>query len=148
MDALMREAVQDPQLAKMLTVELPEGEIGRLPGPISRKVNNYLVGSGVEAGEEIKEEMNKGRPLVTLPEQRFDVDPNSGATIETTPQNVPAPPPPPPMNFTQTAPPPSPASTGGGQVKVSSLFPFDPLSAAIEERQQQKQGQGLGSLMA
>ena len=90
--------------------------------------------------------MNRGRPLITLPEQRFDVEPNSGATIETTPRNVPAPPPP-SMDFSQVAPPPSPVSTGGGQVKVSSLFPFDPLSAAIEERQQQKQGQGIGSLM-
>ena len=147
MNALMREAITDPQLAKMLTTELPEtNPVGRIPGPISRKVNNYLVGSGVEAGEEIKEEMDRGRPLITLPEQRFDVDPNSGATIETTPQNVPAPPPP-SMDFTQVAPPPNPAPTGGGQVKVSSLFPFDPLSAAIQERQQQKQGQGIGSLM-
>lgn len=146
MDALMREAIQDPSLAKMLVTELPEGEVGRIPGPIVRKVNNYLVGSGVEAGEEIKEEMNRGRPLITLPEQRFDVEPNSGATIETTPQNVPAPPPP-SMDFTQVAPSPNPASTDKGQVKVSSLFPFDPLSAAIQERQQQKQGQGIGSLM-
>jgi len=146
MNALMREAITDPQLAKMLTTELPEtNPVGRIPGPISRKVNNYLVGSGVEAGEEIKEEMNRGRPLITLPEQRFDVEPNSGATIETTPQTVPAPPPP-SMDFTQVAPLPNPASTGGGQVKVSSLFPFDPLSAAIQERQQ-KQGQGIGSLM-
>jgi hypothetical protein len=145
MDALMREAIQDPSLAKALVTELPEGEVGRIPGPIIRRVNNYLVGSGVEAGEEIKEEMNRGRPLITLPEQRFDVEPNSGATIETTPRNVPAPPPP-SMDFTQVAPPPNPAPTGGGQVKVSSLFPFDPLSAAIQERQQ-KQGQGIGSLM-
>ncbi len=146
MNALMREAITDPQLAKMLTAELPDtNPVGRIPGPISRKVNNYLIGSGIEAVEQIDQEIDRGRPLITLPEQRFDVDPNSGATIETTPQNVPAPPPP-SMDFTQVAPP-NPASTGGGQVKVSSLFPFDPLSAAIEERQQQKQGQGIGSLM-
>jgi hypothetical protein len=30
---------------------------------------------------------------------------------------------------------------------IASLFPFDTTSAAIQKRQQQKQGQGLGSLM-
>ena len=150
MDALMREAVQDPQLAKMLTVELPEGEIGRIPGPISRKVNNYLVGSGVEAGEEIKEEMNRGLTIPASEEQLRNFIDQSGPPVPEVIEErrfIDNAPPPPSMDFTQMAPP-SPASTGGGQVKVSSLFPFDPLSAAIEERQQQKQGQGLGSLMA
>ena len=151
MNALMREAITDPQLAKMLTTELPETTpLGRIPGPISRKVNNYLVGSGVEAGEEIKEETNKFLKFPASEKQlRNFIDqggPPNPPSIEERRRIDNAPPPPPPMNFSQVAPPPSPASTGGGQVKVSSLFPFDPLSAAIQERQQ-KQGQGIGSLM-
>ena len=151
MDALMREAVQDPQLAKMLTVELPEGEIGRLPGPISRKVNNYLVGSGVEAGEEIKEERNKSFNLPASEEQLRNYMDSFGSpaqgVIEQRGRIDNNPPPPPSIDFTQVAPPPNPASTGGGQIDIASLFPFDTTSAAIQKRQQQKQGQGLGSLM-
>ena len=150
MDALMREAIQDPSLAKALVTELPEGEIGRIPGPIIRRVNNYLVGSGIEAGEEIKEETNRFLNFPASEEQlRNFIDqggPPIPEVIEQRRRIDNAPPPPPPMNFSQVAPPPNPAPTGGGQVKVSSLFPFDPLSAAIEERQQ-KQGQGIGSLM-
>jgi len=148
MNALMREAITDPQLAKMLTTELPEtNPVGRIPGPIQRKVNNYLVGSGIEAVEEINQEMEKARPLATFPNsgQSFGVNPETNQNIETTPI-APASPPP-SMDFSQVAPPPPIAPTGGSQVKVSSLFPFDPLSAAIQERQQQKQGQGIGSLM-
>ena len=155
MDALMREAIQDPSLAKMLVTELPEGEVGRIPGPIIRKVNNYLVGSGIEAGEEIKEEMNRGLTLPASEEQLRNFMDRSGPPVPEVIEerrridNAPpfTPTASPELNISQVAPPPNPAPTGGGQVKVSSLFPFDPLSAAIEERQQQKQGQGIGSLM-
>ena len=150
MDALMREAIQDPSLAKMLVTELPEGEVGRIPGPILRKVNNYLVGSGVEAGEEIKEERNKFLNFPASEEQlRNFIDqggsPNPPSIEER--RRIDNAPPPPPMNFTQVAPPPNPAPTGGGQMDIASLFPFDTTSAAIQKRQQQKQGQGIGSLM-
>ena len=146
MNALMREAITDPQLAKMLTTELPEATpVGRIPGPIQRKVNNYLIGSGIEAVEQIDQEMEKARPLATFPSsgQSFGVNPETNQNIETTPI-APAPPPP-SMDFSQIAPPPPIAPTGGSQVDVASLFPFDPTSAAIQKRQQQQQG--LGSLI-
>ena len=150
MNALMREAITDPQLAKMLTTELPEtNPVGRIPGPISRKVNNYLVGSGIEAGEEIKEETNKFLNFPASEEQlRNFIDQGGSPVPEVIEErrridNAP----PPPMNFTQVAPPPNPAPTGGGQMDIASLFPFDTTSAAIQKRQQQKQGQGIGSLM-
>jgi len=146
MNALMREAITDPQLAKMLTTELPEATpVGRIPGPIQRKVNNYLIGSGIEAVEQINQEMEKATPLATFPNsgQSFGVSPETNEAIETTPI-APAPPPP-SMDFSQIAPPPPIAPTGGSQVDVASLFPFDPTSAAIQKRQQQQQG--LGSLM-
>tara|TARA_R100000951_G_scaffold53659_3_gene45211 strand:+ start:4659 stop:8081 length:3423 start_codon:yes stop_codon:yes gene_type:complete len=154
MNALMREAITDPQLAKMLTTELPEtNPLGRIPGPIIRKVNNYLVGSGVEAGEEIKEEMNRGITFPASEEQLRNFIDRSGPPVPEAIEerrridNAPpfTPTTSPELNISQVAPSPTPASTGGGQVKVSSLFPFDPLSAAIQERQQQKQG--IGSLM-
>ena len=146
MNALMREAITDPQLAKMLTTELPEANpVGRIPGPIQRKVNNYLIGSGIEAVEQINQEMEKARPLATFPSsgQSFGVNPETNQNIDTTPI-APAPPPP-SMDFSQIAPPPPIAPTGGSQVDVASLFPFDPTSAAIQRRRQQQQG--LGSLM-
>tara|TARA_R100000322_G_scaffold48275_1_gene30409 strand:+ start:1703 stop:4951 length:3249 start_codon:yes stop_codon:yes gene_type:complete len=146
MNALMREAITDPQLARMLTTELPEANpVGRIPGPIQRKVNNYLIGSGIEAVEQIDQEMEKARPLATFPSsgQSFGVNPETNQNIETTPI-APASPPP-SMDLSQIAPPPPIAPTGGSQVDVASLFPFDPTSAAIQKRQQQQQG--LGSLM-
>ena len=146
MNALMREAITDPQLARMLTTELPEATpVGRIPGPIQRKVNNYLIGSGIEAVEQIDQEMEKARPLATFPSsgQSFGVNPETNQNIETTPI-APAPPPP-SMDLSQIAPPPPIAPTGGSQIDVASLFPFDPTSAAIQRRQQQQQG--LGSLM-
>ena len=94
MNALMREAITDPQLAKMLTTELPETTpVGRIPGPIQRKVNNYLIGSGIEAVEQIDQEMEKARPLATFPTsgQSFGVNPETNQNIETTPI-APAPP--------------------------------------------------------
>jgi len=146
MNALMREAITDPQLARMLTTELPEATpVGRIPGPIQRKVNNYLIGSGIEAVEQIDQEMEKARPLATFPTsgQSFGVNPETNQNIETTPI-APAPPAP-SMDLSQIAPPPPIAPTGGSQVDVASLFPFDPTSAAIQKRQQQQQG--LGSLI-
>ena len=152
--ALLREAIFNPKLAELINTRIPVGATS-LPPALNKKINAYLFNTGDTYGDNPVEYYYPDRPLATFPEtgQDFSVDSETNRVIEETPTSIdprnidPIPAPPPPsMDFSQVAPPPNPASTGGGQVKVSSLFPFDPLSAAIQERQQ-KQGQGIGSLM-
>tara|TARA_R110002012_G_scaffold308275_2_gene514415 strand:+ start:2231 stop:5587 length:3357 start_codon:yes stop_codon:yes gene_type:complete len=153
--ALLREAIFNPKLAELINTRIPVGATS-LPPALNKKINAYLFNTGDTYGDNPVEYYYPDRPLATFPEtgQDFSVDSETNRVIEETqpsidPRNIdPIPAPPPPsMDLTQVAPPPNPASTGGGQMDIASLFPFDTTSAAIQKRQQQKQGQGLGSLM-
>jgi hypothetical protein len=145
--ALLREAMFNPKIADLLAREAPVGAT-TLPPAINRRLNAYLFSTGDTYGE---------NPVEYYYPDREPVEEETQIEVETSPQPsidprnidpIPAPPPPPPpMDFTQVAPPPNPAPTGGGQMDIASLFPFDTTSAAIQKRQQQKQGQGIGSLM-
>ena len=144
--ALLREAIFNPKLAELINTRIPVGATS-LPPALNKKINAYLFNTGDTYGD---------NPVEYYYPDREPVEEETQIEVETSPQPsidprnidpIPALPPPPPMDFTQVAPPPSPAPTGGGQMDIASLFPFDTTSAAIQKRQQQKQGQGIGSLM-
>ena len=145
--ALLREAIFNPKLAELITTEIPVGATS-LPSGLNKKINAYLFNTGDTYGDNPVEYYYPDRPLATFPEteQEFQLDSETNEVIETAPVSpAPPAPPPPSMDLGQIAPPPPIAPTGGSQIDVASLFPFDPTSAAIQKRQQQQQG--LGSLM-
>ena len=146
-DALFREMMFDPNLAKALATEAPESTAPLQISPAQKRViNTYLFNLGIDYGEDI-----------TGPgaEETVILTPNVPENPVTTQPPTPAPPPPlPPRSYTplgvpqgsQPAPPAptvTPTSTSGGitslapgqqKASASELFPFDPTLAAIERR--------------
>ena len=136
-DALFREMMFNPDMARALTAEGPTNL--SIPAPIARRLNAFLFSLGVDfdefdnttPAEPAKIELRPTLPDATNP--NVPQTPDSMAVPEKmgNQSSVIAPPAPPPIanqqQQTQTA-------------SASDLFPFDPTLAAIEKRRNAKQG--------
>jgi hypothetical protein len=155
-DALFREMMFNPDLARTLTTEGPAPLA--VSEPIGRRINAYMFNVGVDYGEG----MEAGPPAPpiqiemqpALPDQGSVTPPappirGSGTqTAQATPPVAPTPAPVTPAQIAPPAMPPASGATTGATtptVSASQLFPFDPTLAAIEQRRT-AQGQGIMSL--
>jgi len=145
-DALFREAMFDPDIAKLLATEGGESVPAfGISEPNKRRVNSFLFNLGVDYGgdfgegptQEFEFKMNvptdpivttpPPTPKPTLPQKQIPKrDPNF-------PQNLY-----PPVPQTSTTPPAPPLNTA--QVGIETLFPNDPTSIAIAKRRGAGQG--------
>jgi len=155
-DALFREMMFNPDLARTLTTEGPSPLA--VSEPIGRRINAYMFNVGVDYGEG----MEAGPPAPpiqiemqpALPDQGSVTPPappigGSGTqTAQAAPSVAPTPAPVTPAQIAPPAMPPASGATTGATtpvVSASQLFPFDPTLAAIEQRRT-AQGQGIMSL--
>jgi len=152
-DALFREMMFNPDLARTLTTEGPAPL--SVSEPVGRRINAYMFNLGVDYGEgmeagppapPIQIQMQPARPdqsSVTPP----PAPPSGTQTAMVTPTAAPQPPVTPAQIASPATPPASGATTGATTpaVSASQLFPFDPTLAAIEQRRT-AQGQGIMSL--
>ena len=142
-DALFREMMFNPELAKALTVQ--NDTIGAIAPSTYKKINNYLFSIGLGLGEDYQlpsdnEVEVQIKPSIKFPEvdvptmlpptaseddfaASFAADPffNQNATNSTTSAPI------------------QMASAASPKTSVTQLFPFDSTGAAIESRQNQKQ---------
>ena len=142
---LWEAAILNPDLAKTLTTNIPEGApVGTIPPKIRDTINAYMFTLGIPFGEEywgLPIEAGVKQPTrVLFGPHRRPPAPAPNVTITPVPQTPPPPPITTPGSAVQVAPPPTP------NVNVAELFPFDPTSQAIARRREAASG-GIGSLM-
>ncbi len=141
-DALFREAMFDPDIARLLTTEGSESvpPLG-ISEPNKRRLNAFLFNIGVDYGDGITGEGAK---------ETLILEPNiTDQPILQTPPPAPDPVPPPkpfPLPPTPTIPnrpaaaPPTAPPLNTAQVGIETLFPNDPTSIAIAKRRGAGQG--------
>ena len=135
-DALFREMMFDPEIAKMLTAE---GSTNlSIPPQVQRRLNAFLFQLGVDYNE--IDATERGDPLKVILEPEVE-EQSSAAPAMQNMQTTP------PVNTAVTTVTPSPApvqmtnvSPDATKTTASELFPFDPTLAAIERRRNQKEG--------
>lgn len=152
-DALFRDMMFDPQIAKTLVTEIDQKVAGlSLPTQIANRLRAYMFSTGIaygpldREGDEFQDvilQPNTGIPLEvetvkpeieppTVPERNRNLK-----SITLDPIVVPVPefqrpePARMPVNINQTPP---PQQQGGTPVSATELFPYDPTLAAIERR--------------
>jgi hypothetical protein len=132
-DALFREMMFDPSIAKLLTNEGPTPL--SVSGPEQRRLNSFLFSLGVDYNEVDMTE--PAEPLEVIIEPNLPSTPNVPTTPTIGDQSSVAPvvsPSPVPSPVPEISPPTTQTAS------ASELFPFDPTLAAIERRRNQKQG--------
>ena len=124
-DALMQEAIFNPQIAKLLVQESPEGSASVVIPEVNRRLNQFLFNLGIPFGEDVSPPSAPPVQIEIAPISSNEVTPPVVQTAEaniksniTTANNLPAP---------------SPTNVKN-KTSVTDLFPFDPTSAAIEKR--------------
>ena len=132
-DALFREMMFDPEIAKMLTAE---GSTNlSIPPQVQRRLNAFLFQLGVDYNE--IDATERGDPLKVILEPEVQEQSSAAPAMQnmqtTPPVNTTVTPSPAPVQMTNV----SPDAT---KTTASELFPFDPTLAAIERRRNQKEG--------
>jgi hypothetical protein len=159
---LLNEAIAKPEVMADL-LERGVNQSARRRTTIDRRINAFLFNAGLQPA---REEIEERRFIENLPFRGTLVGAAEAATLDTAPLEaylqsvqqpapVPATPAPSPGPTTATpsagAPPPvapavpPTAPQAGGRASYSALFPNDPISPLVQQREMQ---QGIGSLMA
>jgi len=126
-DALMQEAIFNPQIAKLLVQESPKDSASVIIPEINRRLNQFLFNLGIPFGADMSPPSAPPVQIEIEPLSSNEVTPPVVQTAEadikpniTTANNLPAP---------------SPTNVKN-KTSVTDLFPFDATSAAIEKRKQ------------
>ena len=126
-EALMQEAIFNPQIAKLLVQESPKDSASVIIPEINRRLNQFLFNLGIPFGADMSPPSAPPVQIEIEPLSSNEVTPPVVQTAEadikpniTTANNLPAP---------------SPTNVKN-KTSVTDLFPFDATSAAIEKRKQ------------
>jgi hypothetical protein len=157
---MLNEAIAQPEVMADL-LERGVNQSARRRMAIDRRINAFLINAGLQPAREEVEDAQFRAPLPSFVSAAEAATPESIAELEAylqsvqPPAPVPATPAPSPGPTTATpsagAPPPvapavpPTAPQAGGRASYSALFPNDPISPLVQQREMQ---QGIGSLMA
>jgi len=124
-DALMQEAIFNPQIAKLLVQESPEGSASVVIPEVKRRLNQFLFNLGIPFGEEMSP---PSAPPVKIEIAPLSSNEVTAPVVQTAEADIK-----PNITTANNLPAPSPMNTNN-KTSVTELFPFDPTSAAIEKR--------------
>ena len=124
-DALMQEAIFNPQIAKLLVQESPEGSASVIIPEVKRRLNQFLFNLGIPFGEEMSP---PSAPPVKIEIAPLSSNEVTAPVVQTAEADIK-----PNITTANNLPAPNPMNTNN-KTSVTELFPFDPTSAAIEKR--------------
>jgi hypothetical protein len=156
---LLNEAIANPEVMGDL-LERGVNQSARRRRTVDRRINAFLIDAGLQPAQQEIEETQFRLPIVgsaeaatldTAPLEAYLQSVQPPAPAPATPAAAPQPTPatpsagaPPPAAL-PAGPPPAPRAGGPSGASYSALFPNDPISPMLQQREMQ---QGIGSLMA